>query len=85
MTFFKLYLKTPDGYHYVNHYFNQLEKEHPLATARRMLLLNYDRAKSGGKFPDFKKLSEGKWRLNGTHTHPFFTEVEGVWYVEREN
>lgn len=76
MTYYKLYHKENDtGDESFNQYFNLVgDNDHPLRIARQRLLRFYD------TLPEFKKVGEGRWRLNGIHRHPM-TGL-GVWHLE---
>lgn len=78
MKYYRVYIKDAEG-ETLNHYFNEVEGRHPLTQAR-MVVNGYYRGKQ--TIPEFKKLGEDRWRLNGVHRHPIFAATEGVWYVE---
>jgi hypothetical protein len=79
MKYFRLYHKQNEsGDETMNHLYNLVGEEHPLAQARR----NLRRHLPEGTIPEFKKLGENRWRLNGVHRHPLFMASPGVWYVE---
>lgn len=80
MKYYKLYIKHEDGTPSFQFYFNEVDWEHPLAQARRLVKGFYrDRDFT---IPEFKKLGEDRWRLNGVHNHPMFFQTRGIWYVE---
>lgn len=78
MIYYRLFHKqTEHGDETINHLFNQVGDEHPLVHARRRLRRYFPNG-----VPEFKKVGERKWRLNGIHHHPVFINAQGIWYVE---
>ena len=78
MKYYRVYHKQLEsGDETMNHLFNLVAEEHPLTHARGRLRRHF---KDG--VPEFKKLDENHWRLNGVHRHPIFSDADGVWHVE---
>lgn len=82
MKYYRLYIKDEEGQTLI-HLFNEVEGQHPLAQARR-IIKGFYRGHKNWTMPEFKKLGEDRWRLNGVHRHPMFAATEGVWYVEAD-
>lgn len=77
MKYYRLYHKQEEyGDETFNHLFLAANREHPLTQARRLLRRHFPNGT-----PEFKKLGEDHWRLNGVHPHPVFMSSPGVWYV----